>query len=334
MRRRLLAVLVAGALLTGAAWSATAVGAGSNGRGAFTDDDGSVHEANINGLAAAGVTKGCNPPANTHFCPDSPITRAEMATFLTRALNLPPAQQNTFTDTASSIHAANIAAIAQAGITKGCNPPQNTRYCPDRPVSRAEMATFLTRALNLPPAQQNTFTDTASSIHAANIAAIAQAGITKGCNPPQNTRYCPDRPVSRAEMATFLTRAMPSIQPILNRLSVLSGPKCSKDGTSCTGRLTLVAGVQMEAMEGWYQVVPYQSGEEAAFKSGSTVVSFTWDGSPLSRTYLGLNEKSSPATRRSRVAIPTLTSGSHTFRAAWRWNGTTTQTVTWVITVP
>ncbi len=196
------------------------------------------------------------------------------------------------------------------------------------------MATFLTRALDLPPAQNSTFTDTASSVHAANIAALAQAGITKGCNPPQNTLYCPNRAVTRAEMATFLTRAMPDIEPILNRLSVRSGPKCTKDRTSCTGRLTLAAGIQMEAIEGWYQVLPYQSGEEAAFKSGGTLVSYTWDGASLSGTDLGLAEKSSPASRRWRVRLPALTPGTHALRTVWRWNGAATQRITWVITVP
>ena len=43
---------------------------------------------------------------------------------------------------------AAIAAIAQAQITIGCN-PQQTHYCPHQPVTRAQMALFLTRALKL-----------------------------------------------------------------------------------------------------------------------------------------------------------------------------------------
>jgi hypothetical protein len=37
-------------------------------------------------LGTAGVTKGCNPPANTKFCPKDPVTREQMAAFLKRAL--------------------------------------------------------------------------------------------------------------------------------------------------------------------------------------------------------------------------------------------------------
>ncbi len=35
-------------------------------------------------LADAGVTKGCNPPANDEFCPGDPVTRQQMAAFMRR----------------------------------------------------------------------------------------------------------------------------------------------------------------------------------------------------------------------------------------------------------
>jgi len=48
---------------------------------------GSIHAADINALAAEGITRGCsrNP---LRYCPDQPVTRAQMASFLVRALNL------------------------------------------------------------------------------------------------------------------------------------------------------------------------------------------------------------------------------------------------------
>ncbi|MDJ0953725.1 MAG: S-layer homology domain-containing protein, partial [Acidimicrobiia bacterium] len=100
-----------------------------------------------------------------------------------------------------------IEALAAAGITKGCNPPQNDRYCPNDPVTRGQMAAFLVRALDLPPGSAGTFTDD-DGVFAANIEALAAAGITKGCNPPQNDRYCPNDPVTRGQMAAFLARAL------------------------------------------------------------------------------------------------------------------------------
>jgi hypothetical protein len=50
----------------------------------FTDDTGTTHEANINRVAAAGITSGCTP---TTYCPNSPVTRGQMAAFLRRALS-------------------------------------------------------------------------------------------------------------------------------------------------------------------------------------------------------------------------------------------------------
>ena len=115
----------------------------------FADvDDTNSHAAAINALAAAGITTGCsqNP---LQYCPNQPVTRAQMASFLTRAFKLPAADAAGFTDVdPNNTHAAAINALAAAGITTGCN--QNPlQYCPNQPVTRAQMASFLTRALKL-----------------------------------------------------------------------------------------------------------------------------------------------------------------------------------------
>jgi hypothetical protein len=46
-----------------------------------------------------------------------------------------------------------------------------------------------------------------SNVHHADISWLKDADVTRGCNPGQgNTRYCPDDPVTRAQMATFMRR--------------------------------------------------------------------------------------------------------------------------------
>ena len=181
--------------------------------GRFLDDDGNIHEANIEIIAAAGITLGCNPPTNDRYCPSAPVSRAQMATFLVRAFDLPPATGgDRFVDDDNSIHEPDIEALAAAGVTLGCNPPSNTRYCPGATIDRAQMATFLVRALGLPPSGSSTFSDDDGSVHEADIQALAAAGITLGCNPPQNTMFCPDSPVLRDQMASFLARAI-SLSP-------------------------------------------------------------------------------------------------------------------------
>lgn len=181
--------------------------------GTFVDDDNTVHEGSIEAIAAIGVTIGCNPPANDRFCPEEPVTRAEMAAFLARALGLGEASVEPFTDIDSSIHASSINSIYAAGITKGCNPPANNAYCPDEPITREEMASMLARAFHLPASSDGPFVDLGNSVHTANINALAEAGITVGCNPPDNDRFCPTHVVTREQMASFLARAL-GLDPI------------------------------------------------------------------------------------------------------------------------
>jgi len=118
--------------------------------GTFADDEGSVFEPDIEWLAASGVTRGCNPPFQDRYCPDEPVTRAQMAAFLTRFLDLPPGE-NHFGDDDGSVFEEDIGALAAAGVTRGCNPPVNARFCPGESVTRAQMAAFLHRAAGLLP---------------------------------------------------------------------------------------------------------------------------------------------------------------------------------------
>ncbi len=53
--------------------------------GGFTDvADTNTFKADIDWLAAANVTKGCNPPTNDKFCPGNTVTREQMAAFMHR----------------------------------------------------------------------------------------------------------------------------------------------------------------------------------------------------------------------------------------------------------
>ncbi|HEX5696225.1 MAG TPA: N-acetylmuramoyl-L-alanine amidase [Acidimicrobiia bacterium] len=176
--------------------------------GSFVDDDGNIHEGGIEAIAADGITSGCNPPANNRYCPGQTVTRGQMAAFIVRALDLAPAPDDLFTDDEGHIFEAAIDSLAAAGITVGCNPPANDRFCPDRPMTRAEMAAMLTRAFGYPPSAQNRFVDDERHLMEKAIDRFAAAGITVGCNPPANDRYCPDDPIARDQMATFLTRAL------------------------------------------------------------------------------------------------------------------------------
>ena len=108
---------------------------------------------------------------------------------------------NYFTDIADSPFANAINWLLQAGITKGCGP---TTFCPNQPVTRGQMAAFLSRALQLPATDQDFFSDDSRSTFQDHINRLRHASITTGCGP---TTFCPNQPVTREQMAAFLYRA-------------------------------------------------------------------------------------------------------------------------------
>ena len=173
--------------------------------GTFIDDDLIPAEGYIEAIAAVGVTKGCNPPANDKFCPEGILTRAQMASIFVRALDLPASSNQPFTDTADTVHRADIDALATAGITKGCNPPANDRFCPYRKVTRGEMAAFIARAFDLPAGAPDQFSDDDGSVFEADIDALATAGITNGC---AEGKFCPASRLPRHQMATFIGKSL------------------------------------------------------------------------------------------------------------------------------
>jgi hypothetical protein len=109
----------------------------------------------IEQLAADGITGGCSTDSPL-YCPESSVSRAQMAIFLERTMHWPtpytppPASGTVFEDVPVDHWAAAwIEQLAADGITGGCsaNPPM---YCPESSVTRAQMAVFLVRAFNLP----------------------------------------------------------------------------------------------------------------------------------------------------------------------------------------
>lgn len=172
--------------------------------GRFYDDDTSEFEGDIELVASLGITRGCNPPFGDAYCPLDNVTRGQMAAFLVRALGLAPSDTDRFGDDDDSEFQADINALAAAGITRGCT---DTSFCPTDPVSRGQMAAFLTRAYRLADVSGNRFVDDDQSIFENDIERLAAVGVTRGCNPPTNDRFCPGDPVTRGQMAAFLGRS-------------------------------------------------------------------------------------------------------------------------------
>ncbi|HUQ93276.1 MAG TPA: PQQ-dependent sugar dehydrogenase [Bryobacteraceae bacterium] len=161
-------------------------------------------------LKSNNITPGCG---GTRFCPDDPMTRAEMAAFLIRALygetfNYPP--QPIFTDVGvAHPYFSYIQKLSEIGVTAGCTP---TTYCPNETVTRGQMAAFLVRARfgithfeTFPSLTTPLFEDVpAGDIFFAYIQKLKELGITNGCT---TTRFCPTDPNARGQMAVFIIRA-------------------------------------------------------------------------------------------------------------------------------
>lgn len=163
----------------------------------------------IERLYAAGITGGCADEP-LRYCPQQVVTRAQMAVLIERgwkgATFTPPSAPASFGDTLSHWAQDWIEAFAADGLTGGCGVG---KYCPEAPVDRAQMAVFLLKALHgaaytPPPAAGTVFLDVSAEHWAAAwIEQLAVEGISSGCG---NGKYCPEAPVTRAQMSVFLVK--------------------------------------------------------------------------------------------------------------------------------
>ncbi|CAN5697831.1 hypothetical protein BH20ACT2_BH20ACT2_14110 [soil metagenome] len=153
---------------------------------------------------------------SSSYGPGRSVTREQMATFVRRLLGAAavslPAGADRFHDDDSSEHAEAINALAAAGLVSG---DADGHYRPKDPVNRAQMATFLVRAYEHAaattlPAGQNAFADDDGDdqVHSANIDKAAAAGFVSGY--PDGS-YRPSSSVTRAQMASFLTRVLDTL---------------------------------------------------------------------------------------------------------------------------
>lgn len=161
-------------------------------------------------VACNGITAGCG---ENNFCPDTTVTRAQMAVFLLKAIGEQPAPTCTdvFDDVNNNMVGESfckyVEKFSTLGITAGCG---SNNFCPNDPVTRAQMAVFLTKAMGEQPATSCTgtvFNDVSSILMSDAfcmfIEKFSTLGITSGCG---GGNFCPDDFVSRAQMAVFLTK--------------------------------------------------------------------------------------------------------------------------------
>ncbi len=181
-------------------------------------------------LDAMKITSGCS---TTGFCPSDNITRGQLAVFFVRgAINAevnPPTNnapnvepplpaQVSFADVPAS-HAFYrfIEDLAKRGITSGCLPAPPgglPSFCPENPVTRAELAVFVMRLLGIAapsPPTNPIYGDLAGYEWARNAAEEAAVlKIMSPCSMVVNegggAQFCPGEPVTRREVAQVIAR--------------------------------------------------------------------------------------------------------------------------------
>lgn len=190
-----------------------AVGSGCGGyfKGTFCDDDGSIHSASIEAIADWEITRGCR---GDEFCPDAVVTRSQMAAFLYRAVTHSSGEPAAAAEVVLSDveDSAWYRPYAVWAASAGVMPAPEGVFDPDGVVTRADMAEMMAAAfgrITLPLSAQGMFSDMEGQpdrvVRAAE--ALRTAGVTAGCR-ASPLRFCPDRPITRAQMASFLYRAL------------------------------------------------------------------------------------------------------------------------------
>ena len=175
----------------------------------FLDVESGPHLEAINCVAFYDITQGRSVTDDGRlYAPAGSVTRGQMATFLARLVELVTEQElpidAAFPDDAV-VHQRNIRKLATAEIVVGL--PDGS-YGPERPVTREQMASFVSRSLewilgdDLPTG--DAFPDVAGT-HEASVRKLAAAGVVTGFD---DGTYGPALPVTRAQMASFLARAL------------------------------------------------------------------------------------------------------------------------------
>jgi hypothetical protein len=197
----------------------------------FNDINGNHFRDSIECAAYAEVAQGGpGREPSDHYGPAAVATRAQMASFIARVVEaaetaekdtdirpLPAYDgQSDYRDVPeSSVHAEAIGRLSQAGVVLGG--PQQLRedeYGPGLPVTRAQMASFLSRVLAYMTERSFTseadyFNDDDGSPHERAIDGIAEQGIAVGDG---RDAYSPARSVPRDQMAAFLMRSLAALE--------------------------------------------------------------------------------------------------------------------------
>ena len=177
----------------------------------FVDVDvGDYYAAPVGWMVLHDITRGCDVES---FCVGVSTSRKHFVTFLWRAAGQPTPRQFgsvVFDDVATGGYTDNATGWAfEQGITVGCDINENERlFCPNKVVTRAQIATLLYRYTGVSADPENVFTDVDTvSYYSSAVTWMHTHRITTGCTQNgDNPKFCPNQPATRAQVATLLYR--------------------------------------------------------------------------------------------------------------------------------
>ncbi len=154
-----------------------------------------------------------------------------------------PSHAGRFSDDDGNVHEESIETMAELGITLGCNPPDNDRYCPATVVARAQMMAFLARALGEegdPAVTTSRFSDVPDDAwYLGYVERLADLGVVELY---EDGTFRPYEPLTRLETAAFLARAFPAISEVAEAVGVFVDVPADAEGAGAVEGI-LAAGV-------------------------------------------------------------------------------------------
>jgi hypothetical protein len=190
-------------------------GASAQAYSPFADVRPNAHNQAVGCLAFLGVSEGRNTSAGRLYQPRSRMLRDQMASLVARTIDLvpndvyrlPPASEGARFPDVDGVHEDNIRRLVAAEIVEG---REDGTYAPRRPVTRAQMASFVARAIEAVtgtelPRAEDPYDDLDGIVHTENIEKLTAIGVVQG---PAPGVYAPQTYITRQEVATMLARGL------------------------------------------------------------------------------------------------------------------------------
>lgn len=181
----------------------------------FADVRPNAHNQAVGCLAFLGVAEGRSTSQGLRYEPRERVLRDQMASLVARTVDLvpdelyrlpPPSEGEDFPDV-DGVHEDNIRRLAAAEVVEG---REDGTYMPRRPVTRAQMASFVARAVEVVTAEElpradDPYDDLDGIVHTENIEKLTAVGVVQGRAP---RTYAPQSYITREEVATMLARGL------------------------------------------------------------------------------------------------------------------------------